>query len=117
MRGGSGLLLHGEQHGQGVLLWLRGAERPDTGTYPLLTRGDTVAPRGAMASIRYMVGDVAHGFTLDDGIATVARSAAPLELRIRGHGVETAVAEQRSAEVQLERVTLVSDTVSCRPGK
>lgn len=111
--GGTGLLLHGEQRGQGVLVWLRGATRPDTGTYPLLSRGDTVAPRGAIASIRYMMSDIAHGVTLDDGAATLARSEPPLELHVRGHGVESAFAGQRSAELVLERVTLASDTVSC----
>jgi len=116
--GGTGLLLHGEQRGQGVLVWLRdaGGSRPDTGSYPLLTRGDTVAPRGVIASIRYLVGDIAHGVTLDNGAARVARSAPPLALQIRGRGVETAVAGQRSAEVVLEDVTLAPDSVTCRPG-
>lgn len=110
--GGAGLLLHGERRGQGVLVWLRGAERP--GTYPLLARGDTAAPRGAIASIRYLVSEVAHGVTLDDGSATVTRATPPLELQIRGHAAETISAMQRSAEVVLERVTLAPDTVSCR---
>ncbi len=112
-RGGAGLLVHGERFGQGVLVWLRG-ERPDTGSYPLLTRGDTVAPRGAIAAVRFLVGDVAHGLTLDDGVVTVTRAAPPFELAIRGRGVETAVAAQRTAAVELERVTLGPDTASCR---
>ena len=113
---GAGLLLHGELGGQGLLIWLRSAGRPDTGTYPLLTRGDTTAPRGAFASLRYMVGDVAHAVLLDDGAAMVVRSVPRLELQIRGHGLETAmasVAGQRSAELDLEHVTLAPDTASC----
>lgn len=110
---GAGVLVHGERRGQGLLVWLRGGEQPDTGTYPLLSRGDSTAPRGAIASVRYMVGDVAHGFALDDGVAIVARAIPPLRLQVRGHGVETAVAGQRSGELVLEDVTLAPDTVPC----
>jgi hypothetical protein len=111
---GSGLLIHGEQRGQGFLVWLRGGSSPDTGTYPLLTRGDTVAVRGALASLRYMIGDVAHGFALDDGTATLTRATPPLALELRGLGVEAASAGQRRAVVSLEQVALHPDTVSCR---
>jgi len=111
--GGAGLLVHGERRGQGVLVWLRGA-RPDTGTHPLLTRGDTVATRGAIAAVRYLVGEMAHGVTLDDGTVTVTRAEPPFELAIRGRGVEVAMAAQRNAEVVLEGVTLGADTASCR---
>ena len=111
---GTGLLIHGERSGQGLLVWLRGGASPDTGTYPLLTRGDTTATRGALASVRFMVRDVAHGFTLDDGTATLARATPPLELQLRGLGVEAASAGQRRAELSLEQVTLQPDTVSCR---
>ena len=111
--GGTGLLVHGERRGQGVLLWLRG-DRMENGTVPLLTRGDTVSTRGAMASVRFMTAEMAHGLTLDDGAVTVTRATAPLELSVRGRGVETTLGLQRSAEVSLERVTLASDSTSCR---
>ncbi len=111
---GASLLVHGERRGQGLLVWLRGGAPPDTGTYPLLTRGDTAATRGAIASVRFMVGDVAHGVTLDDGAATVASATPRLQVQVRGRGVESASAGQRSVELALEQVTLESDTVSCR---
>lgn len=113
--GSAGLLLHGEQRGQGVLVWLRGGGgQLDTATYPLLTRGDAITPRGVIAAVRYMVGEVAHGVTLDDGAATVTRAAPPIDLSIRGRGVEAAMAAQRNAEVELKGVTLGPDTASCR---
>ena len=111
---GAGVLVHGERRGQGLLVWLRGGAPPDTGTYPLLTRGDTAATSGAVVSVRFMVGDVAHGVTLDDGDATVVGATPQLELQVRGRGVETGLAGQRSAELALEHVTLEPDTVSCR---
>jgi hypothetical protein len=111
---GAGLLVHGERRGQGLLVWLRGGAPPDPGTYPLLTRGDTVATRGAIASVRFMVGDVAHGVTLDDGDATVAGATPQLEIQVRGRGVEMGLAGQRSAELALEHVTVEPDTVPCR---
>lgn len=111
---GTGLLVHGERRGQGLLVWLRGDAPPDTGLYPLLTRGDTAAARGAVASVRFMIGDVAHGVTLDDGAATVARATPELQMQVRGHGLESASAGRRSAELTLEQVTVEPDTVSCR---
>ena len=112
---GRGMLMHGASDGQGVLVWLRGAAGQvlDTGTYPLLPRGDSASSRGAIASVRFLVGDVAHGLTLDDGSATVTVASPPFALRVRGVGLETALAEQRSAELTLEQVPLASDTVPC----
>ena len=110
---GRGVLLHGAREGQGVLVWLRGAYPPDTGAYPLLPRGDSVAVRGVIAAVRFQLGDVAHGLTLEDGSASVTRASPRLALHVRGVGLETSVAEQRTAELALERVPLAPDTVPC----
>jgi len=113
---GRGLLLHGAREGLGVLVWLRGGSEavPDTGTYPLLPRGDSASPRGAIAAVRFLVGEVAHGLTLDDGTAIVTRATAPFTVQARGMGVETVIAQQRTALLLLERVPLLPDTVSCQ---
>ena len=111
---GRGLLMHGAREGQGVLVWLRGGYPPDTGAYPLLPRGDSVALRGVIAAVRFQLGDVPHGLSLDDGSARVTRATPHLSLHVRGLGLETAVAEQRTAELALERVPLAPDTVPCR---
>lgn len=111
---GRGLLLHGARQGRGVLVWLRGGFPPATGTYPLLPRGDSVALRGVIVAVRFVLGDVAHGLTLDEGSANVTRTTPQLALQVRGVGLETTVAEQRTAEVALERVPLAPDTVPCR---
>jgi hypothetical protein len=111
---GRGLLLHGAREGQGVLVWLRGGYPPDTGAYPLLPRGDSVALRGVIAAVRFQLGDVPHGLMLDDGSASVTSATPQFALHVRGIGLETSVAEQRTAELTLERVPLAPDTVPCR---
>ncbi|MGH7612538.1 MAG: hypothetical protein ACREMW_00670 [Gemmatimonadales bacterium] len=111
---GRGVLLHGAREGQGVLVWLRGAYPPDTGAYPLLSRGDSVALRGVIAAVRFQLGDVPHGVTLEDGSANVTQATPELGLHVSGLGLETTVAEQRTAELVLERVPLAPDTVPCR---
>ena len=114
---GRGLLVHGARHGQGVLVLLRaaGGATLDTGAYRLLTRGDTTAARGAIAAVRFLVGEVAHGLTLDDGTATVRRATAPFTVRVRGIGLEMSLGQRRTAEFALERVPLAPDSVLCPP--
>jgi len=111
---GRGVLMHGVREGRGVLVWLRGSYPPDTGAYPLLPRGDSVALRGVIAALRFQLGDVPHGLTLDEGSARVTRATPHLALHVRGVGLETTAAEQRTAELALERVPLAPDTVPCR---
>lgn len=112
--GGAGILVHGERRGQGLLAWLRGGPQTDTGTYRLLTRGDTAAPRGVIVSVRFMVGDVAHGFTVDDGSATVMQVSPLLQLHVGGRGIETGPAGPRAADLDFEDARIDPDTVTCR---
>jgi hypothetical protein len=110
---GHGLLLHGEQRDLGVLVWLRDAGNPDTGTYPLVSRGDTETVRGAIAAVRFLVGGLASGITINDGSVTLTRATPPLALRAEGMGVETRLAQQRFAELTVEGVPLLPDTTPC----
>jgi hypothetical protein len=112
---GRGILVTGARQGQGVLVWLR-ADRaaPDTGTYPLLARADSGAARGVIAAVRFVIGPVTHGLTVDDGSATVTQATPSLTLQVRGHGVEAGLGGPQSAELAIDRVPLTPDTVSCR---
>ena len=112
---GRGILVTGARQGQGVLVWLR-ADRaaPDTGTYPLLARADSGTVRGVIAAVRFVIGPVTHGMTVDDGTATVTQSAPSYTLQVRGHGVEAGLGGPHSAELTLDRVPLTADTVSCQ---
>lgn len=109
-----GVVLDGAQHGNGLLVWLRdGVGPPDGGNYPLLSRGDSTAPRGAIASVRYIIGTVAHGVTVDSGTATLTRETPPYAVQLKGNGAEVAIPGRRSVELTADRVPLEADTVNC----
>lgn len=111
---GHGLLFQGEQNGAGLLIWLRDTSTPGAGTYPLLSRGDSVTPRGAIATARFLVAQRTGGITIDDGTVTLSRATAPFALQVTGLGVETAFAQQRRATLALENVPLLPDSVPCQ---
>jgi hypothetical protein len=109
-----GVVLDGALHGNGLLVWLRdGVGPPDGGTYPLLSRGDSAAPRGAIASVRYILSTVAHGVIVDSGSATLTRDQAPYAVHVTGNGAEVAIPGRRSVEVTADNVPLERDTVNC----
>ena len=114
--GKEGLLLQGSAGGNGVILWLRGSGggSPAAGPWPLLQRGDTVSPRGATVGVRYMMKDVARGFTLDSGVVEVRATGAVLTVVARGTGLETAAAGRVTLDASFDAVPLATDTVSCR---
>ena len=117
---GMGLDLFGRNPGRivhgcnGLLIWLRdGVGPPDGGSYPLLSRGDSAAPRGAIASVRYILGSVAHGVIVDSGSAILKRETPPYALRINGNGAEVSIPGRRSVEITADAVPLEPDTVNC----
>jgi hypothetical protein len=110
-----GVVLDGAQHGNGLLVWLRdGNGPPDGGNYPLLSRGDSAAPRGAIASVRYILGTVAHGVIVDSGSATLTREQPPYAVHVTGNGAEVAIPGRRSVELTADNVALARDTVNCQ---
>ena len=110
-----GVVLVGALHGNGLLVWLRdGSGLPNQGNYPLLSRGDSAATRGAIASVRYIVGTVAHGMIVDSGSATLATERPPYIVRITGNGAEAAMSGRHVVTMTADRVPLVADTVNCR---
>lgn len=113
--GGSGVLVTGARQGQGVLLMLRSPHPAiDTGSYALLPRADSTAERGAIVAIRFSVGPVSHGVTVDDGVATVARATPTLAVEVHGRGVEAGSGAQRTAVLTVDDVPLGSDSAFCR---
>jgi len=111
---GRGWLFHGAARGQGVLAWVRAAGAIDTGSYPLITRGDSVTPRGATVAIRYVTGDISHGLIVDTGMLQISAARPPINARVRGVGLEPKEAEQFEVEVTVSGVPAVGDTVTCR---
>lgn len=113
--GGGGVLVTGARQGQGVLLMLRSpAPAIDTGSYALLTRADSSGGRGAIVAIRFAVGPVTHGLTVEDGTATVTEVPPALTVEVRGRGVEAGTGAQRTALLTVDRVPLAPDSAFCR---
>jgi hypothetical protein len=109
-----GVVVDGAQHGNGLLVWLRdGAGPPDAGNYPLLSRADSAAPRGAIASVRYIFGTIAHGLIVDSGTASLTREQPPYAVHLKGNGAEVAIPGRRSVEITADPVPLERDTVNC----
>ena len=109
-----GVVLDGAQHGNGLLVWLRdGVGPPDGGSYPLLSRGDSAAPRGAIASVRYILGTISHGVIVDSGSATLTRETPPYAVHVTGNGAEVAIPGRHSVEITADPVPLERDTVNC----
>jgi len=111
---GRGILLEGANHGNGLLVWLRSGGAIDTGAYPLLSRGDSGAVRGTLAAVRWVVSTASHGLIVDEGTAVLLRAAPPYAVRVNGHGIETAVAGQRTVTLTVDRVPLRADTANCK---
>jgi hypothetical protein len=114
--GRGGVLLQGASGGNGVAVWLRSPDAIASGPWPLLQRGDTVTPRGAIVGVRYNVGDYAHGAPLDSGAVRVTRTGDVITLVARGGGLDGAAHGRLSVEATFEAVPLAADTVSCRSG-
>lgn len=117
--GGRSLLVQGaDERGNGALVRLRYGDSLASGPVPLIALGDSITPRGANVAVRYMKGDVAHGFSLDSGAvdltATGKRGGAALAARVRGSGLEGGV--RVAAEVTYAGVPRPSatDSVPCR---
>ena len=109
-----GFVLDGALHGNGLLVWLRdGAGSPHGGTYQLLSRGDSAAPRGAIAAVRYIVGTIAHGLIVDSGTASLTRELPPYAVHVKGNGAELAITGRRSVEITADPVPLERDSVNC----
>jgi hypothetical protein len=111
---GRGVLIRGTQGGNGVLIWLRPGDSLAPGDFPLLERADSVAARGAVVAVRFMLGEVAHGLWVDSGAVSVSRRADRLTVTARGTGPELGTSGRVTLAASFESVALGSDTVSCQ---
>jgi hypothetical protein len=118
--GGRGFLLEGIARGNGVLVWLRpgSGDTVPAGSYPVLARGDTFAPRGAVVAVRFMAGDLARGLGLDSGAVVVTRAVTGggVSAQLRGGGLETMGGRRAAVEASFTGTVLAADTVPCRVG-
>lgn len=110
------LVLEGIARGSGVLVLLRAGDSLAAGEYPFLARGDTISPRGALVSARFLKGDMAHGLLLDSGAVTVALRDGRLAAHVRGTGLETMGSLRGGVDARFEDVAppRAADTVACR---
>jgi len=106
-------VLQGARGGNGVLVLLRFADSLAPGEWPLLQRADTAARRGAVAGVRFMVGDIAHGAPLDSGGVSVTRASPVLSVRVQGSGRDVVGAEWVAVDASFEAVPLGAGSVSC----
>ena len=107
-------MLEGVNDGNGTLVWLRYGDSVAAGGYSLLAPRDTLSVRGAAVSIRYMTGDLAHGFSLDSGSVAVTERGNRLAARVRGSGLETAGGFRVGVAATFERLAVAAETVACR---
>jgi hypothetical protein len=117
-----GLLVMGVNGGNGIAVWLRSPDTLASGAWTLLQRGDTVSARGALVAARFMLGDIAHGTTLDSGTVRVTRidgrsgSGGAVAVLAHGMGIEAVLAQRLTLEATLDAVPIGADTVPCRTG-
>jgi hypothetical protein len=109
-----GMLLQGSEGGNGVLVWIRSGDSIAAGEFPLLARGDSSSTHGATVAVRYMIGDLAHGFTLDSGGVSLSSGGGALSAVARGSGVEVGGRGRVALEASFTSVPLGSDTVPCQ---
>ena len=117
--GAGGFVLEGELRGNGVLVWLRGqgGDSLPRGRYAVLSRGDTLTPRGAVVAVRFMTGDSAHGLVLDSGAVTVSAEQARgsgVSVTVRGAGLESAEGRRVGVEAEFAKTRLAADGARCQ---
>lgn len=114
--GRGGVLLQGATGNNGVAVLLRTPDSIASGPWPLLQRGDTVTPRGAIVAVRYSVAEFAHGTPLDSGGVRVTRTGGDVTLVARGSGLDATGSGRLAVEATFDAVPLAADTISCRLG-
>jgi len=109
-----GVLLFAIDGGSGVLVWARDSGLVTSGDYALLTRGDSITPRGAMVSVRFVNGEAGRGVTLDSGKVTLSRDGGRIGARARGSGLEPTGGVRLGLDATFESMPLARDTTTCR---
>jgi len=97
----------------GVLAWVRSPQALTPGAYPLLGRADSITPRGAVVSVRFIWHDVAHGFSADSGALTLTAAGRWYRGRIQGTGTDLGLATRNSIDITIDSIRPGRDTIAC----
>lgn len=107
-------MLEGVDGGQGVLLWVRSRDSTVGGEYQVLARGDSITPRGAAGSARFMLQTADRGVTLDSGVVTISSAGGRIDAQVRGSGIDPNAGRRVALDASFQAVAITGDTVSCR---
>jgi len=100
-------VLEGVDGGQGVLLWVRSRDSTVGGEYQVLARGDSITPRGAAGSARFMLQTA-------DGVVTISSAGGRIDAQVRGSGIDPNAGRRVALDASFQAVAITGDTVSCR---
>ena len=108
-----GVLFDAVNGANGVLALVRSPAPLTTGSFPLLGRGDSVTPRGAIVAVRFIWHDVAHGFPLDSGLLTLSAAGRWYRGRIQGSGTDLGSATRGTVDITIDSISPRPDTLAC----
>jgi len=110
-----GVLFDAVNGANGVLAWVRspGPGPLTAGSFPLLGRGDSVTPRGAIVAVRFIWHDVAHGFPVDSGVLTLSAAGRWYRGRIQGSGTDLGSAIRGTVDIAIDSISPRPDTLAC----
>jgi hypothetical protein len=111
--GGHGVVLEGATGGNGILVWIRAPGAVTPGTYPVLPRGDSTSPRGAVIAARYLVHEAPHGFSADTGSVTLLAAGPAFAARLHGRGIEVSAATRPTVDAELHGAGVEGDSIGC----
>ena len=109
---GGGVLFDAVNGANGVLVWVR-TPRPAPGSYPLLGRADSTTPLGALAAVRFLWHDIAHGFSVDSGTVALSTAGSWYQGRVQGSGTDIGLASKATVEIRIDSVRPQRDTIAC----
>ena len=112
--GGRGLVLKGVDGGNGLLLWFRPGDSTVNGEYQVIGRGDTIAPRGVVGAVRFLVQATDRGMTLDSGVVTVSSTGGRFEGHAQGSGLDPRAGQRVVLDASFLGVPLAVDSTNCR---
>jgi len=112
-RGGHGVLLEGVNGGNGLLVWIRSPGPVAAGTYPVVPRGDSISPRGAVIAVRYLVHEAPHGFAADTGGVTLLAAGPAYAARLHGRGIEVSAATSPTVDAEIHGALVEGDSIVC----
>lgn len=108
-----GILFDAVNGANGVLAWVKSPAPLTAGSFPLLGRGDSITPRGALVAVRFIWHDVAHGFPVDSGVLTLSAVGASYQGRIQGSGTDLGSATRGTVDITIDSIAPRPETLAC----